>query len=122
MTSKMAALQTSLPPQVKFVSFSVDPEHDTPAVLKAYARSFSADESRWKFLTGVQDAMMAQARGMLVIALPATADQPIIHDGRFLLIDGQGRIRGAYQSNNPQELADLDRDAKRLVLDAPPGH
>jgi len=117
MTGKMAALQKALPPQVKLVSFSVDPEHDTPAVLKGYAHGFSADESRWKFLTGDQDAIMAQARGMLLTALPATAGQPIIHDGRFLLIDGAGHIRGAYQSNDPQELADLDRDAKRLVAE-----
>ena len=117
MTGKMAAMQQSLPSQVKLVSFSVDPEHDTPAVLKEYAQRFSADEKRWNFLTGDQDAIMAQARGMLLTALPATADQPIIHDGRFVLIDAQGRIRGAYQSNNPQELADLDRDAKRLVAE-----
>ena len=117
MTGKMAAMQQSLPPQVKLVSFSVDPEHDTPVVLKEYAQRFSADEKRWKFLTGEQDAIMAQARGMLLTALPATADQPIIHDGRFVLIDAQGRIRGAYQSNDPQQLADLDRDAKRLVAE-----
>ena len=122
MTAKMAALQQSLPSQVKFVSFSVDPEHDTPAVLKEYAQRFSADGSRWKFLTGDQDAIMAQARGMLVTALPATADQPIIHDGRFLLIDGQGRIRGAYHSEDPQALADLDRDAKRLVAETGSQH
>ena len=115
MTAKMAAMQKSLPPRVKFVSFSVDPEHDTPAVLKRYAQTYSADESRWKFLTGDQDAIMAQARGMLLIALPATADRPIMHDGRFVLIDGQGHVRGAYHSNYPQELAALDRDAKRLV-------
>ena len=117
MTGMMAAMQKSLPPQVKFVSFSVDPEHDTPAVLKGYAQTYSADESRWKFLTGDQDAIMAQARGMLLTALPATADQPIIHDGRFLLIDGQGRIRGAYHSNDARELAGLERDAKRLVAE-----
>jgi hypothetical protein len=51
--------------------------------------------------------------------MPATADQPILHDGRFVLIDGQGRIRGAYHSNDPRELADLERDARRLLLDTP---
>jgi protein SCO1 len=117
MTARMAALQHALPPPVNFVSFSVDPEHDTPAVLKEYAQRYAADGSRWRFLTGDQDAIMAQARGMLLTALPATADQPIIHDGRFLLIDGRGLIRGAYRSEDPQELADLDRDAKRLVAE-----
>jgi protein SCO1/2 len=117
MTAKMAAMQNSLPPQVKCVSFSLDPEYDTPAVLKAYAREFSADGLRWKFLTGDSDAMLAQARGMLLTAIPATADQPIIHDGRFVLIDARGRIRGAYYSNEPQALADLSCDAKRLVAE-----
>jgi protein SCO1 len=117
MTAKMAAMQQSLPSQVKFVSFSVDPEHDTPAVLKAYAQSFSADEARWKFLSGDQNAIMTQARGMLLAAQAAAADRPIIHDGRFLLIDGQGQIRGAYHSDDPQQLADLARDAKRLVAE-----
>ncbi len=62
---------------------------------------------------------MAQSHGMLLTALPATPGQPIIHDGRFLLIDGQGHIRGAYHSEDPQELADLDRDARRLGPGAP---
>ena len=115
MTGKMALMQSSLPPQVKLVSFSVDPEHDTPAVLKEYAQRFSADGSRWKFLTGDQEAIMAQARGMRLAAVPATSDRPIIHDGRFLLIDGDGHIRGAYHSNDPRELSNLERDAKRLV-------
>ena len=115
MSAKMAAMQSGLPLEVKLVSFSLDPEHDTPAVLKKYAHSFSADESRWKFLTGNQDAIMAHARGMLVTAVPAMGDQPIIHDGRFLLVDAQGRIRGAYRSEDPQELANLERDARRLI-------
>lgn len=115
MTARMAALQRSLPPQTKLVSFSVDPEHDTPAVLKRYARTYMADEARWKFLTGDQDAIMAQARGMLAAALPAALDRPIIHDSRFLLVDGHGRIRGFYQSNDPQSLARLERDSGRLV-------
>ena len=42
----------SIGPKCRFVSFSVDPEHDTPAVLKEYARQYNADESRWSFLTG----------------------------------------------------------------------
>jgi len=117
MSAKMSALQKSLPPQVKFVSFSLDPAYDTAAVLKEYARAFSADGSRWKFLTGDSDAVMAEARGMLLTAIPATADQPIIHDGRFVLIDARCRLRGQYYGNDPQALADLTRDAKRLVAE-----
>ncbi len=116
MTGKMAAMQKSLPPQVKFVSFSVDPEHDRPAVLKEYAQRFSADESRWKFLTGDQDAIMAQARGMLLTALPATADQPIIHDGRFLLIDGGFSHAWVLRSLVPGLIAAIPRLGALFVL------
>jgi cytochrome oxidase Cu insertion factor (SCO1/SenC/PrrC family) len=118
MTAKMAALQKTLPPQVKLVSFSVDPEHDTPAVLKEYATIFKADESRWHFLTGEKSAIFSQARGMLLTAIPASETNAIIHDERFLLIDADGNIRGAYHSKNENEMKQLDLDADRLVKES----
>jgi protein SCO1/2 len=118
MTGKMAGLQKSLPKEVQFVSFSVDPAHDTPAVLKEYAKIFHADESRWHFLTGDKDAIFAQARGMLLTAIPANESNPIIHDERFLLIDAAGQIRGAYHNNNPDEMKQLEVDAGRLVKES----
>lgn len=118
MTAKMAALQETLPKEMRFVSFSVDPEHDTPAVLKEYAKIFGADESRWHFLTGEKSAIFAQARGMLLTAIPATENNAIIHDERFLLIDAQGRLRGAYHSKRDEEMKQLASDAKRVAREA----
>src|SRR5438874_1101127 len=65
MTAKMAALTKDLPGDIHFVSFSVDPERDTPTRLKEYAKQINADESRWHFLTGRQDAISAVAAGMM---------------------------------------------------------
>lgn len=118
MTRKMSALQHALAPEMQFVSFSVDPDNDTPAVLKAYAQANQADESRWHFLTGPKDAVFAQARGMLLSALPADETNPIIHDERFLLIDASGQIRGAYHSSNADEMEQLEVDAKRLARES----
>ena len=118
MTSKMAGLQEKLPGSIKLVSFSVDPEFDTPEVLKSYAKKFNADESRWHFLTGTKDAIFAQARGMLLVAIPANEANPIIHDERFLLVDGLGQIRGAYHSNDPQEMKQLELDAQELAKES----
>ena len=118
MTSKMAGMQEKLPEQITLVSFSVDPEFDTPEVLKTYARKFNADESRWHFLTGTKDAIFAQARGMLLVAIPANESNAIIHDERFLLVDGLGQIRGAYHSNDPQEMKQLQLDAQELAKES----
>ena len=114
MTGRMAELQNQIPIGVRLVTISVDPEFDTPAVLKAYAKEHGADEARWKFLTGEKDAVFKLAKGMLVTALPAQGDQPIIHTEKFILVDGAGQIRNVYESNQPDELAKLVKDTQRL--------
>jgi protein SCO1/2 len=56
LTAKMAVIQRKLGadfgPRVRFVSITVEPEVDTPAVLKAYAKAHGADVAGWSFLTG----------------------------------------------------------------------
>ena len=115
MTQKMASLQQAVPDKnVEFVSFSVDPERDTPEVLKQYGQRFGADPARWHFLTGTKDAVFATAAGLKLSAMPAGAQGPdIIHSEKFLLVDGDGRVRGAYSSNSEN-----DEDLKRLAADA----
>jgi len=115
-TGKMAAFQHSIKaPNLQFASFTVDPEYDTPPVLKQYAQKFGADESRWRFLTGDKDSVLATAKKMFITALPATQDQPIIHSEKFILIDAAGKIRGYYDNTDPQEMAQLPTDAQRLA-------
>jgi cytochrome oxidase Cu insertion factor (SCO1/SenC/PrrC family) len=116
MTAKMAQLQKAVPdPRLKLVSFTVDPERDTPAVLKAYAEKIGADPSRWHFLTGPKEAMFDAARGMKLAAGPATDDAPIFHSDLFVLIDGRGKVRGIYHSNEPDALDRLQADARTLI-------
>lgn len=116
MSAKMAELQKAVPnPRLKLVSFTVDPERDTPAVLKEYAQKLGADESRWHFLTGPKDAMFDAARGMKLAAGPATEEAPIFHSDLFVLIDADGKVRGIYHSNEADALARLAADARRLI-------
>src|SRR5438552_4000002 len=98
MTEKMSVLEKTLTdPRVQFVSVSVDPERDTPTVLKAYAKEHHANESRWRFLTGGgKDATVELSRGMLLAALPAQGNDPIIHSTKFVLVDARGKIRSYY--------------------------
>jgi cytochrome oxidase Cu insertion factor (SCO1/SenC/PrrC family) len=116
MSEKMKELQATIrSPNVKLVSFTVDPERDTPEVLKEYAKDLGADESRWLFLTGSTSQIFDVAAGMKVAATQATEDQPILHDTRFLLIDPAGRVRGVYSYDDPAEMKRLPTDAAALA-------
>ena len=116
MTRRMAKLQEAVPAaDVKLVSFTVDPERDTPADLKRYAKLAGADESRWHFLTGTKQSVLDLAAGFKVTAIPAAGGEPIGHEERFLLVDKRGRVRGAYDSKDEDLMSQLARDAATLA-------
>lgn len=115
MTTEMSRLQGELPAEIRLVSFSVDPERDTPAVLKQYAATHKADESRWRFLTGDRATMTTVARDMKLVFQEGTPDHPITHSPRILLIDEKNQIRGTYDSQSPEKLKALVEDAKYVA-------
>jgi cytochrome oxidase Cu insertion factor (SCO1/SenC/PrrC family) len=116
MTSKMAMLQKAIDdPTVSFVSFSVDPEFDRPAVLKSYAKTYGADETRWRFLTGDKDEIFALAKAMLVSAMPASEQNPIIHSEKLILVDSTGKMRNTYDSKDPAAIERLKADVATLA-------
>jgi len=118
LTARMAGLQKTLPPgsdPIRLVSFSVDPAHDAPEVLRDYATRAGARES-WLFVTGARDALAALLRDGFKVAYaddgpPAS---PITHSDRFVLVDRELRIRGYYHGTDPADLARLARDAAAL--------
>lgn len=109
MTSQMVALQRSLPERpfggapLHLVSVSVDPTHDTPPVLQAYARKYGADTARWRFLTGTTADVTALSEGLaqaLVTRPTDGAEAPdITHSQRMLLIDPRGHVRGFFPTD-----------------------
>jgi protein SCO1/2 len=107
--------KTITDPSVRFVSFTVDPEHDTPAALKQYAEGFGGDESRWSLLTGTHEQMFAVADAMHMTAKAATAADPVMHDVHFLLIDAQGKVRDYYNSYDPARMKRLPIDTAALI-------
>ena len=84
MSKHMADLQKRLPAKIQLVSFTVNPEFDTPPVLKEYAKQYGADETRWHFLTGSPRQMSDVARQFRMTAVPKTDTDPILHSDRFL--------------------------------------
>lgn len=123
MTTRMAGLQLNLPlhdeayKDVLFLSYTVDPEHDTPAVLKAYAHEHHADTARWKFLTGkAEDIYRLGNTGYLVSALEDTLDpERFVHSPNFVLVDKDRQIRGFYDGTTPTGVKDLVSDLKLLI-------
>lgn len=121
-SAALAKLQGELPKSDvwRVVSVSVDPQHDTPAELSRYAERFGADPQRWLFLTGDKSEIYRLAQeGFHLSAAPASdgvgQNGPItLHSSRFVLVDGQARIRGYYDSQDAEALARLREDVKKL--------
>jgi protein SCO1 len=121
-TAEMAQLQEEWKDRegLKLVSFSVDPEKDTTAVLSRYADRYKADGQRWLFLTGAKEEIsrLVQAGFRLsAVALPGDGNvgSVIMHSPRFVLIDKQAEIRGYYDSRDPQALQRLNADVETLI-------
>jgi protein SCO1 len=117
MTEKMALLQEKVPDSnVRLVSFSLDPDYDTPAVLREYGEAFGADQRRWHFLTGDRPQILKVAADMRITAMVGyESEEDIIHADYFILIDPEGRIRGYYRGTEDEELARLAADAAILA-------
>jgi protein SCO1 len=124
MTADLARIAGDLTsfPDLRLVSFSVDPERDTPAVLAEYARGYSADAERWYFLTGDKAAIFKLAKESFHVGAADgdNAADPVMHSTRFVLVDRTGKIRGYYDSNDPAQIAALSRDAATLHGSAAP--
>ena len=99
LTDKMARVQDGLGPdfgsKVAFVSITVDPERDTPDVLKEYAEAFHANLAGWSFLTGDPAAVREVAR-RYGVAVAKAADGQVDHTLLTTLVDRQGVMRVQY--------------------------
>lgn len=115
MSHKMAEVQKKTPPDVRLVSFTVDPTHDTPAILKQYAEALKADPARWRFLTGAPQQMTDAAYAMKISVKPAGNDTPLLHSNKFLLIDRNGSVVGIYDGTSADDVKRLTADAIRLA-------
>ena len=106
-------------PNVNLVTFTVDPDHDTPEVLTKFASFWEADLDRWFFLTGDKDTIynMVQKDFLMPVA-PSPDPTPgweIIHTTNICLVDATGKVVGKYNSLKEDEIALLRRDLDALL-------
>jgi cytochrome oxidase Cu insertion factor (SCO1/SenC/PrrC family) len=123
---------------LRFVSITVDPGHDTPEALRRYAERYGADPGRWLFLTGPKPAIYGLAKDGFKLGVsdaspaaqggvpgwplgpaPAFASHGsgglILHSSRFVLVDRQARIRAYHRTDDPDSLARLRENLRALL-------
>jgi protein SCO1/2 len=111
---------------IRLVSITVDPEYDTPEILGEYAKTLGVDPERWTLLTGDPEAvrrLVVDGFKTPLVAPPPGGPGPIdiAHTGKLVLVDGSGRIRGYYGTdelgldevfNRAQHVLRQEREAK----------
>jgi protein SCO1 len=122
--SKLQKRMRNMGNAVYLVSFSVDPDRDTPERLKEYAEKYHANVRRWRFLTGELDKVKAAVvAGFKMPMDPGTATSStgdtqtlfdITHGTRFVLVDQKGRVRGFYDATD-DGMDELVRDLSLVV-------
>lgn len=103
--------------------FTVDPDYDTPEVLKRYAQAADADPVRWIFLTGDKKEILSLARQQfkLTVGERESEDEPILHSSYIALIDRQGRIRAYIDSTEDDAADQVVAGLHRLQAEEPAG-
>jgi len=113
MTSQMHQIQeaTWKMPDVRLVSFTVDPVRDTPQQLTLYAKAHHASSGHWYFLTGSRATL--NHLGLDVFKLNHV-DGTLQHSTRFVLVDKRSHIRGYYDTSEPNSIPKLVADIHAL--------
>ena len=105
-------------PNFRILSHSIDPSHDTQAVLKDYAEKLGVpDAATWNFLTGDQEKIFEIGQTSYLTTTMADDMEPggFLHSGAFLLVDQQGRIRGVYDGTKTDQVDRLLADIPKLL-------
>ena len=121
-SGRMSELQKPLEKtDVHLVSFSVDPEKDTPAVLRSYAERLQAEPGRWDFLTGAKSAIYKLSHDGFKLAVSDGSDAQglPVHSTRMVLVDRRGQIRGYYDATEPDAITKLVADTNHLLREQP---
>lgn len=103
--------------QVRLLSHSVTPGHDTADVLRAYAAKHNIDGEKWNLLTGDRGQIYALGRKAYFVEEDlgeAKSEDDFLHTENFVLVDREGHLRGIYNGLNKTAVSQLIQDIKTL--------
>jgi len=107
---KMRTLQDALGKDVKLVSFSMDPDHDTPAVLKEYAQKVGADSHRWLLLSGDRNIIVQVAASLRPDGVKPDLKN-LSHSDWLVFVGPDGVVRTSYDAADARAVSRLASDA-----------
>ncbi|WP_316794084.1 SCO family protein [Pedobacter frigoris] len=104
-------------PDVMFLSHTIDYKYDTPSKLKRYAQKLDVDGKKWQFAYGSKEDIygIAEQSYMSAVIEDAKVKENFIHQGYLLLVDKNRRVRGAYDSDSEEQIAQLKSDINTLL-------
>ncbi len=107
-------------PDVKIISHTIDYKYDTPSVLKRYATKLGIEGTQWEFLRGTKDSVYTIAEQNYLVAVQEdnSADDHagLVHQGWFVLIDKEKRLRGTgYDGTDEKQVDKLISDMQILL-------
>jgi cytochrome oxidase Cu insertion factor (SCO1/SenC/PrrC family) len=123
LSGAMARLQSELAGEsdIRLVSLTVDPAHDTPQKLAQYAENYQANGEKWLFLRGNEEDVHRFVMQQLKLGVgrndapDATPGSRMIHSDKLTLVDRRGVIRGYFLGTDPAQVNELKLAAGRLA-------
>ncbi len=103
--------------EVKFLSHTIDPKHDSIAVLKNFSNKLGVNAKQWYFLYGDKETVYNLAKNSYMSSTFEDRAAPggIVHSGYFLLVDKNKRIRGAYDGTDETQVTQMIDDMQVLL-------
>lgn len=120
MTSQMKRLNIitkDLEKHIQFMSFTIDPDTDTPSQFRTYIKEHGIQAKNWQFFTGDEDATYALAEEFFHVGAQRdeNAAGGFEHNDTFVLIDKEGYVRGLYRGSETKEVDRLEKDIRKLL-------
>lgn len=121
MTNNKSILQKKLRDNnldVQLISFSVDPDFDSPEVLKEYAEQYDADFSNWSFLTGydfqtIKELSIKSFRSL--VQAPGRGTDQVTHGTGFMLVTPDGKYIKSYNGLDAKEMDLIVEDLNKIL-------
>jgi len=117
MVSRMMSLYKKVP-EATYVSFTVDPANDTPEVLRNYVKNNSLPQE-WLFATGTYDQIQDLAKNGFKLSMGpgSSAEEPIIHSDRLVIVDRYGRQRASVSTSNLEAMDLLEAELRKVLAE-----
>jgi len=104
---------------VKLISYTIDAKYDVPSRLKQYANKLGIAGTQWELLWGAKQEIYSLAKNDYMVSVDDDTKGPggFAHEGYFVLVDQQKRMRGVYDGTNEHEVDKLMKDMDILLLE-----